>query len=72
MKLTEEEARTKWCPIAHPHFGPRADEPALDNPRQANPTFTPPTLPRCRASVCMLWEWDKWQERGRCGLRRVR
>ena len=62
MMLTEEEAKTKWCPfvramltnIARPNidiFGPAV---ATVNSRQV-----PEGETRCIASGCMAWRWGK-------------
>lgn len=71
MTLTEDEAKTKWCPMAR--------VPILDCSRAIPVTVAanrdhygdPTASGCCIASGCMLWTWDQWQERGRCGLGRV-
>lgn len=47
--MTEEEAKTKWCPYArldgnNRHWGSGGDAAPIS---------------RCVASACMAWRWDK-------------
>jgi hypothetical protein len=49
--LTEEEAKTKWCPMAR--MVTRADNRPAGN---RNLDYHPETL--CIASSCMCWRWD--------------
>lgn len=46
--MTEDEAKTKWCPMV------RCDE--MHNRGQAN---RPDGSYNCIASGCMMWRWDK-------------
>jgi len=54
--MTEQEARTKWCPMA------RVSTYSVGNPAEsaANRTDegTPYPASRCIASDCMMWRWD--------------
>ena len=62
--MTEQEAKTKWCPMVK-----RVKSEVIDSRN----------LPYCLASACMLWRWsipiekvslqneEEWSE-GYCGL----
>jgi hypothetical protein len=62
--LTEEDAKTKWCPFVRYHVrvgdneisGNRAEVAGVDN-----------EVINCIASRCMAWRWHVAQ-RGYCGL----
>lgn len=62
--MTEEEAKTKWCPFAHMFSSSGSfNRNQFDSP-----------MTRCIGSQCMVWRWDKASinERGqltegRCG-----
>lgn len=65
--MTEEEAKTKWCPMVGKRFW--ADD----------GTISPPTDGKCLASECMAWRWyyrrdevgrDIRIDSGYCGLAR--
>lgn len=72
MILSEEEARTRWCPqtgslaavlmqlAARPGFTPGAI--AIQDTRQH-------PLVKCQASQCAVWRWQKAEaDIGYCGL----
>ena len=74
--LTEQEARTKWCPMARvARFGIEKSE--LGNTVEAivgscnrdalGKSPNPIGSCRCIASDCMMWRWDIASE-GHCGL----
>ena len=54
MILTEDEAKTKWCPFARVVDG--VNEQSAVNRRQGlrDPHFPDPA---CIASACMAWRW---------------
>ncbi len=69
--MTEQEARTKWCPMA------RVSTYSVGNPAEsaANRTDegTPYPASRCIASDCMMWRWEEdhtytGKHDGSCGL----
>lgn len=70
MIHTEEEAKTKWCPMsrvsAFPHKG--GDEISLFSNRDIcflvpGNSFDPATdITKCIASDCMMWRWDETTE----------
>ena len=66
--MTEDQAKTKWCPMTR--F--KMDEVAVNRhngtPGKIDVQFNPPYA-RCIASECMMWRW--WQieaNNGYCGL----
>lgn len=66
MTLTEEEAKTKWCPFARFAFPNGSSANRDDHPRCQEHT-------RCIASACMAWrnehgDWSGKEPRGFCGL----
>lgn len=78
MPLTEEEARTKWCPMARVFAV--ADKPVTVSITAINRDYDGNLIvaARCIAPDCMLWTWDGCFYRkdgevrtGRCGLGRV-
>jgi hypothetical protein len=56
--MTEEEAKTKWCPLVDFQIGPTSSSVwqgiAYNNRGQE---YAPDTC-RCIASECMWWVWD--------------
>lgn len=64
--MTEEEAKTKWCPFGH-MYSPQGG--AFNRNTYGEGTT------KCLASKCMMWRWDKsgsFDEQGkltegRCG-----
>jgi len=65
MMMTEEEAKTKWCPmvrVAH-----ATTDIAVNRASEYSHT-------RCLASECMMWQWKDKSDlqgtipRGYCGL----
>lgn len=74
MILTEDEARTKWCPFVRYNSGEIAEEPGVNRHGQLkNPNYA-----GCIASECMAWRpWvdihsmePNPPEKGYCGLAR--
>jgi hypothetical protein len=71
--LTEEEAKTKWCPMVRFHVG--GDDQCYDNKPQPTeqPYHARTESVFCIASDCMMWRW-KWpyiednDTEGYCGL----
>ena len=64
--MTEEEAKTKWCPMARQMFN-------YGGTFNREVDGAAPTDCRCLASGCMMWRWDGWASDrrptdGRCGL----
>jgi len=63
--MTEQEAKTKWCPMAYTNRGEE---------------MRPPESVRCITSECMMWRWnvrgawvngvydDNYPVEGYCGL----
>lgn len=62
MICTEDEAKSKWCPMARVHC---PDAGCSDN-RDADGERL--GVANCVASDCMLWCWDDDEYRGWCGL----
>jgi hypothetical protein len=51
--LTEDEAKTKWCPMSrHPIY------PMDDRPSGGNSMQTGEFMPTCIGSACMMWRWQ--------------
>ena len=61
MILTEDEARTKWCPAFRISYGGEGSDP------HDNRGDTPGNNGRCIASRCMAWRWSG-EAIGYCGL----
>lgn len=72
--MTEEEAKTKWCPAA------RVDSTAANRPNPGPNCDTTAGWPPCIGSACMAWRWKRERmhdtsehymdstTEGRCGL----
>ncbi len=60
MILTEEEAKTKWCPMARVSVDELPECNRGDN--DENPWYS-----RCIASACMMWV-TRYDGKGFCGL----
>ena len=56
--MTEEEAKTKWCPMDR-HVD--IDMLPMDAPanRYGQPVVASPPECRCIASACMMWRWTR-------------
>lgn len=50
--MTEEEAKTKWCPFVRFHGTPSDD--CIPNRSEQLPNIT-----RCLGSGCMAWRWSE-------------
>lgn len=73
--MTEEEAWGKWCPFARVHLGTCNGAANVSVNRLGGASNDP----KCRASACMAWRWDPYNNfgdqsaqtprtRGHCGL----
>ncbi len=63
MNLTEEEARTKWCPhIRLANMISQAEYAVSVN------VYDNLDRPRCIASECSQWRWQPLMTKGYCGL----
>lgn len=61
--MTEEEAKTKWCPTARTHDGDRIA--SVNRKYDGGPDIGA----QCLGSGCMAWRWDtNIQINGYCGL----
>lgn len=56
MLLTEEDAKTKWCPMVRAPYGGYGSVNTYDK------HF------KCIASDCAMWRWSKLPAQGYCGL----
>jgi len=68
MPMTEDAARTKWCPMVR--CGSGDDNSAVNcviNP--AYPDARSPQYARCIASGCAMWRFEAGRTFGHCGLR---
>jgi hypothetical protein len=52
--MTEQEAKTKWCPFALSRVIPWVVEGGIKNKIFAGPT-APEPMPLCVGSACMAW-----------------
>jgi hypothetical protein len=79
--MTENKARTKWCPFVRTHMGGAAVNRMLTIEPSARTTSGAATLAapdrrdlvalstRCIASECMMWRWKAINaNQGFCGL----
>jgi hypothetical protein len=80
-EMTEEEAKTKWCPHVR-YMGSNLQECGANRWKQILPVEEPdalnPVACRCIGSACMAWRWigDEFMDaldsskapRGYCGL----
>ena len=75
MRVTAEEAKTKWCPFARVRDGMRQGAHHIAVNRFHDTTAA--EWPNCIADGCMMWEWRTnpgpentkgKQRRGVCGL----
>lgn len=57
--MTEDEAKTKWCPMARPDNQTAANRRYVDGEAMKNS--------RCLGSGCMMWRWSG-KTTGYCGL----
>jgi hypothetical protein len=59
--MTEDEAKTKWCPFVR--YSAAFDDYASNRWKQGLPEDEPhalnPVPCRCIASECMVWRWDQ-------------
>lgn len=59
--MTEDEAKTKWCPYASFKFSAMSDSAGAN--REGGPSHKPENYSflekgtRCLASACMAWRW---------------
>lgn len=65
MGLTEEDAKTKWCPFVRYHV--RAGEHEISGNR-AELAGMDTSAVTCIASRCMVWTWWEKTDHGYCGL----
>lgn len=71
MFVTEEDAKTKWCPFARATIGTikmRASTEAIVVGNRNAVTGQAGGDARCLGSVCMAWKWNTVEQMGRCGL----
>jgi len=57
MSMTEETAKTKWCPFA----SPLAIHPYAYIGKDGSKCISKVEGRKCIASECMLWRWDERQ-----------
>jgi hypothetical protein len=73
--MTEDEAKKKWCPMAHVSAIPHGDKISLFSNRDIS-LFVPPNsldpltnITSCIASDCMMWREDLTREEAEDGYR---
>ena len=54
--MTEEEAKTKWCPFIQVSAGGGCVG-GLSNRQDGSHNKTPDGSPNCIGSACMAWRW---------------
>lgn len=71
--MTEDEAKTKWCPQYQVNGGTDADDNRSTRFLPETKAYGPSLLnAKCIGSACMAWRWDRelWQlqtdEKGMC------
>jgi hypothetical protein len=59
--LTEEEAKTKWCPFVRleGNESPHGRDWMTNRGEYAQPTSPRDALSTCIGSACMAWRWKK-------------
>lgn len=72
--MTEQEAKTKWCPFARV-LDWAVEAPSMREPAQmmfaATNRYLAPNndMPTCIGSACMAFRWDDYEQTdGYCGL----
>jgi hypothetical protein len=73
LEMTEEEAKTKWCPFARLIAEMRSNLGNVGFTESHNRRATEdgdgfPSAARCIGSSCMAWRWKSLNESGYCGL----
>jgi hypothetical protein len=65
--MTEEQAKTKWCPMVRGGLNVHT---TWGSPREPGPEQRNPAAARCIGSECMMWRWDRDTDHvhGHCGL----
>jgi hypothetical protein len=67
--MTEEEAKTKWCPMVRFQIGTNDATWQGNAYTNRGEVLSPPESVMCIASDCMMWRWwDSNKYSGRCGL----
>ena len=64
--MTEEEAKTKWCPHMFPYIGGQNSSGHNFYADQYEMRGTDSTT--CIGSKCMSWRWTSYRDDGYCGL----
>ena len=72
--MTEEEARTKWCPMVRLAWQVNPDRPHDAITANRWGSGQPIDVATCIGSACMMWRWEhkqheRWEDsEGYCGL----
>ena len=53
--MTEDEAKTKWCPFVRLKFAATSDAPSCNRDEGQTASFKRQTM--CIGSACMAWRW---------------